>query len=198
MRKKNQAAKISALNNAPLPEKIEILKLKSDLHELDVDWDIAKYLIEIKNKQKVSSFRAVARLLNVSPNSINQMRYGKMLPSEETILKMAHLAGRDEIAAILDLRLLKSAGETREIYLRLKKGLMEKLKGVLTVLIIVFTCLNSHPSFAAVAGEQNTTKVPEIYIITQKRLRKYLEKLGNLLRSVVDFFSYSVAASVWR
>lgn len=66
---------------------------------------------------------ALARELGLDKSSISQFKSGKALPSEDTMIKLAELAGLPKEEALIDLNLWRSKDkpELQKIWLRLSK-----------------------------------------------------------------------------
>lgn len=68
------------------------------------------YLAEARRKTGVASNNQVAALLGISGTSISRLSKGVNLPADETMLKLADLAGLDKEEALIDLSIWRSAG----------------------------------------------------------------------------------------
>lgn len=66
---------------------------------------------------------ALALEIGVNKSSLSQMSNGKILPSEETMIKLAELAGMPKEEALIDLNLWRSKNnpEVQKIWQRLSK-----------------------------------------------------------------------------
>lgn len=86
---------------------------------------------------------AVARELGITTASMSQFNTGKAVPSEETMIKLAELAGLPKEEALIDLNLWRSKNDPKrhEIWQRISK-----MVGCLLLLII---CLLPSFSYAA-------------------------------------------------
>ncbi len=68
------------------------------------------YLSEARRKTGVASNNGIAKLLDISGPSLSSLFQGKSLPSEDTMVKLADLAGIDRETALLDLAVWRSSG----------------------------------------------------------------------------------------
>lgn len=71
------------------------------------------YLSEARRKQNVASNNQIAALLGISGTSISRLSKGINLPADETMLKLAKLAGISKDEALVDLAIWR-AGENSE------------------------------------------------------------------------------------
>lgn len=91
----------------------------------------------------LTGYNNLARELGMTKSSISMLRSGKNVPSEETMIKLAELAGLPKEEALIDLNLWRSKNDPKrhEIWLRISK-----MVGCLLLLII---CLLPSFSYAA-------------------------------------------------
>mgnify|MGYP000274788659 CR=1 FL=1 len=61
------------------------------------------YISEAQKKQNLYSLSKIAQKIGISANSVSVMYKNKTLPSEETLIKIADLAGIPREEALLDL-----------------------------------------------------------------------------------------------
>ncbi len=75
------------------------------------------------DRQKLASNNKLAKELGITSASISVLNQGKALPSEETMIKLAELAGLPKEEALIDLNLWRSKNnpEVQKIWQRLSK-----------------------------------------------------------------------------
>lgn len=66
------------------------------------------YIYKAIKKQKLTSQNELARLLNISTAHMARLKTNKNLPTEETVLKVAALAGIAPEKALIDLNIWRS------------------------------------------------------------------------------------------
>lgn len=93
---------------------------------------------------------AVARELNITTASMSNFMSGKIVPSEETMLKLAELAGCPKEEALIDLNLWRSRNDPKrhEVWLRISKMIGCFTANLLffsnfTVELISYICLHN-------------------------------------------------------
>ena len=71
----------------------------------------------------LTGYNNLARELGMTKSSISMLRSGKNVPSEETMIKLAELAGLPKEEALIDLNLWRSKNDPKrhEIWLRISK-----------------------------------------------------------------------------
>lgn len=107
--------------------------------------NIQEYLDQAIEIQEIGSDRQLSRLLGLASNSVSQFRTSRALPSPETMVKLARLAGIDEQVALIELSFMGATGEAKNAYEKILKRISVFLPA--TVLGSVF----SSPSNAEAA-----------------------------------------------
>lgn len=81
------------------------------------------YMTLAIDRQKLASNNKLAKELGITSASISVLNQGKALPSEETMIKLAELAGLPKEEALIDLNLWRSKNnpEVQKIWQRLSK-----------------------------------------------------------------------------
>ncbi len=81
------------------------------------------YMTLAIDRQKLKSNNHLARELNLTTGAISILHQGKSLPSEDTMIKLAELAGLPKEEALIDLNLWRSKNnpELNKIWQRLAK-----------------------------------------------------------------------------
>ena len=69
------------------------------------------YISEAQKKQNLYSLSKIAQKIGISANSVSVMYKNKTLPSEETLIKIADLAGIPREEALLDLSIWSAKSE---------------------------------------------------------------------------------------
>ena len=79
------------------------------------------YMTLAIDRQKLASNNKLAKELGITSASISVLNQGKALPSEETMIKLAELAGLPKEEALIDLNLWRSKNnpEVQKIWQRL-------------------------------------------------------------------------------
>ena len=139
----------------------------------------AEYLDLAIKKQRLKSDRELSRALDLkSNNTITNMRSGKHLPSDDTMIKIAKLAGEPVDVALLRLNLWRSkTPETRQEYAALAARLT-KQAGMIAIAI------------AAVAASPSASRASEFGFESSRPhhlLITYLLILNNYLKRIVQF-----------
>lgn len=73
--------------------------------------NFADYTEKVINRYGLRGQNAVARELNITTASMSNFMSGKITPSDETMLKLAELAGMPKEAALIDLNLWRSKND---------------------------------------------------------------------------------------
>jgi hypothetical protein len=132
---------------------------------------ITEYLDEAKRRSGCKSDRKFCALLGMSPTWLLHTRRGT-LPTDETMLKIADIAGVDPQKALLDLNIWRSQGKTKALYQTMRKTLERA-----AVLCAVLAAIQVTPALAKVSNHESAQCI----------LRK-IKAMVNLLK----FKGYSV------
>jgi transcriptional regulator with XRE-family HTH domain len=82
----------------------------------------ADYIAKAMKAQKIASERQLAKAIDTSPTFLNNIKSGRMVPSERVMLALAELAGIDPTKALLDrMTWVAKDDHARRIYARLAK-----------------------------------------------------------------------------
>lgn len=81
------------------------------------------YIDEAMFRQKAKSYSELARLLGLNRAMVSFMYSEKSLPSDETMIKLAELAGMPKEEALIDLNIwrAKNNPELQKVWIRLSK-----------------------------------------------------------------------------
>ena len=115
----------------------------------------------------LTGYNNLARELGMTKSSISMLRSGKNVPSEETMIKLAELAGLPKEEALIDLNLWRSKNDPKrhEIWLRISK-----MVGCLLLLIIWLL-----PSFSY-AANHNIYIMRQMFVVTLSLLCYSMQK----------------------
>ncbi len=85
--------------------------------------DFSDYTNKVIQRYGLRGQNAVARELGITTASMSKFMSGKIPPSEETMIKLAELAGLPKEEALIDLNLWRSKNDPKrhEIWLRISK-----------------------------------------------------------------------------
>ena len=116
-----------------------------------------EYTEKAINRYGLRGNNALARELGIKSSSMSLLYNGKTLPSEETMIKLAELAGMPKEEALIDLNLWRSKDkpELQKVWLRLSK----------MIGCFVFSCLIFNELAYA---NTNTTLSDNVYYVVQK------------------------------
>ena len=109
--------------------------------------NINDYMTFAIDRQKLASNNKLAKELGKTSASISVLNHGKALPSEETMITLAELAGLPKEEALIDLKLWRSINnpEVQKIWQRLSKkiGLPAFLFTFSSLFAKVYTCYDA-------------------------------------------------------
>lgn len=141
------------------------------------------YVEAAKTRTGFKSERKMCEALNLSSNTFNGYRKGK-LPSDETMVKLAKMAHIDPETALLDLNIWRSAGTPAFSFYQKIASRMAHL----CIMIFGFTLISSAAHAASVmpspAGLWGT--IDQILYITEKKASQYLRKLK---KHIISYFN---------
>lgn len=96
------------------------------------------YISEAQKKQNLYSLSKIAQKIGISANSVSVMYKNKTLPSEETLIKIADLAGIPREEALLDLSIWSAKSDDA-------KSTWEKIREMLKTAALVLTFASLYP-----------------------------------------------------
>lgn len=111
--------------------------------------DISWYIEEAKAKSGAKSDRKLCEMLGMAENATHAWKKRNVLPSDETMMKLAQIAGVDPWTALLDLNMWRSQGAAQNVY----RSILEKIKASI-VIIALLGALSASP--ASAEGKQYT------------------------------------------
>jgi transcriptional regulator with XRE-family HTH domain len=115
---------------------------------------IQDYLDLAFERQELGSDRQLSRKLGLSDGAVSQFRTGKTLPSSETMIKLAWLAGIDEQVALIELSFMGATGEAKNVYEKILKKIMSFAPATLLGLAIL------HPDAAFASDGKELAYLP--------------------------------------
>lgn len=86
--------------------------------------NISSLLEQAREKSGATSGRSLARAIGLTHTEVRRLLSGQCLPSEDTMLSIASVAGVPEDEALLLLNIWRSTGRVSAIYGKLHKGLI--------------------------------------------------------------------------
>lgn len=106
--------------------------------------DFRAYVSKAADRFGLRGQNAVAREIGVSSAAMSQFAQGESLPSEETILKLAELAGMPKEKALIDLNIWRSRNDPKRLHVW--KNISKMIKIVCLVLCFssIITPVHSH------------------------------------------------------
>ncbi|MBQ8347804.1 MAG: helix-turn-helix domain-containing protein [Alphaproteobacteria bacterium] len=112
---------------------------------------IKDYISEAQKKQGIPSNNKLASALGITPSGVSVLYKGKSLPTDETMIKLAELAGIPEEEALVDLSIWRNADspKTKEIW--------EKIRHIVLSLCLTMAVLSPFGS-GSLAASGNTGK----------------------------------------
>lgn len=125
--------------------------------------DIFFYIAKAMERSGCKSERALCVLLGMAPNTITSYRR-YTLPTDETMEKLARIAGIDPQLALLDLNIWRSDGPARAAY----QALLQKIKAVLIVLGFSALLVTATPSHASRPADNSDNYGKILYIMENK------------------------------
>lgn len=115
------------------------------------------YVFEARRKQEIYSNEKLAKAIGIAGPSLSVMFNNKTLPAEETILKLAELAGIPPEEALIDLQIWKAKSpEAKSIWERMRNM-------IISLCIALFVITYNHSAFAK--NHLKTTSYSEINTI---------------------------------
>lgn len=110
---------------------------------------IQDYLEAAREHQHLGSDRQLAKKLGLAGGAVHHFRTGKALPSPDTMVKLARLAGLDEQVALVELAFMSTEGEAKGTYEKILKRISTFLPATLFGLL----CMSSKAAFASTGNE---------------------------------------------
>lgn len=104
------------------------------------------YIEKAKEHSGISSDRQLGPVLGMSTAAISQFKTGRALPSDDSMVRLAELAGVDPYIALIDLNSWRSEGAARNAY----KEILKRISVVFIAALILFP---ANKSSANVNGE---------------------------------------------
>ncbi len=132
---------------------------------------IRAYIDAAKTRAGVGSDRQLGFLLGLSASAVCAWQRGRSWPDDETMVRLAALAGVAADEALLDLNIWRAKEPARAVYL----GMLKRHALGLLALAIIW------PLFGANAGELTANRPTALVpTYTLCAIRRLLTRLGNL------------------
>jgi transcriptional regulator with XRE-family HTH domain len=103
--------------------------------------DIIKYLEGVKVKLGISSDRALAHKIGITQSAISNIMAGASIPSDETCIKIAELAGDDPALVILMAHKSKASEATKKHWAKIFKTVTAAALGFLVMISLAVPAL---------------------------------------------------------
>ena len=137
---------------------------------------VDEYMDTAKARCGINSDRALSLALNLRQAGTNEYRTRRAWPSDETMIRLADLAGADRDQALLDLNAWRATtAEVRSQYERIAR--LVKASAAVIILAMPGAMVGNGP------GTGERFEGPNIYIM---RLRVILAALGRALFALPD------------
>lgn len=144
--------------------------------------DVLFYVNKAMERSGCKSERALCGLLGTSHNTITAYKKG-VLPTEETMMKLAKIAGVDPWQALIDLCIWRSEGEAKQRY----QEILKKIVSVFALLMLAGIC-------AALPGDAHASTV-HAFIVPMAQHSKngiihyHAFIYSKLMKKIREFFS---------
>lgn len=103
---------------------------------------IKDYISEAQKKQGIPSNNKLAAAIGITNGGLSNLYKGKAIPTDETILKLAELAGIPEEEALIDVSIWRAADpKTKSIWERMRNM-------IISLCIALFVITFAHSAFA--------------------------------------------------
>lgn len=86
-------------------------------------YSIDEYLDRAMENKNIPSNNKLATVIGISGTSLNAFRTKRSWPADNTMIKIAELAGVDVQQALLDLNMWRSSGPVRALYQNISDSL---------------------------------------------------------------------------
>lgn len=97
------------------------------------------YIYKAIEKQHLNNQNQLCKLINISSAAMADLKNGKKLPSENTVLKVAALAGIPAEKALIDLNMWRAKGDEKR--LNVWKNISKMLGGLSAISLILLSNL---------------------------------------------------------
>lgn len=153
---------------------------------------IKDYISEAQKKQGIPSNNKLAAAIGITNGGLSNLYKGKAIPTDETILKLAELAGIPEEEALIDVSIWRAADpKTKSIWERMRNM-------IISLCIALFVITFAHSAFAK--NNLKTTcysGINTIYTLCDNLQYKPRGFFGfENLQSAVNSFSYTDFATI--
>lgn len=137
--------------------------------------DIDQFLDHVKDQANVTSDRRLSELCKMGTSTVNGYRKRGLLPSDETMLKLAKLAEFDPDDALLLLNIWRTTGKAKARY----SAMLARRTATAIGLLILATPLIYTDSFAQVSDvSQNNHYYEKFNQILKRKIKTMLTRLN--------------------
>lgn len=144
---------------------------------------IDEYLDRVKKKNNLTSDRQIAPMLGVGFTAPSQWRTKRAWPSDDTMEKLAIMAGLDAEKALIELNIWRSQGQAKSAYENVLKRLNNVAVSILAfVASILMFSTSVHATSIPPANEICCIK-PVVLYITEN---SYVNKLKGILNNILS------------
>jgi len=107
--------------------------------------DVHFYVKKAMERSGAKSERQICLMMGMADNTITNYRKRNVLPNEETMMKLAQIAGIDVFIALLDLNIWRSEGQAQAAY----KNILKKIS---VGIVAVYLTLSAAQAQASPSG----------------------------------------------
>lgn len=139
--------------------------------------DVQELLEAALERQKLPSYRQLSLRLGLSAGSVHHFQKHGIIPSEDTAIRLAEMAGRDPQMVVIELRELKAeSAPARAIWSQVKRSLKQSAAALP---LLAYIAVTAPGEARAYIGEPNGGILHNpsiVYIMRQTMVR---ERRGN-------------------
>lgn len=133
------------------------------------------YTYYIDKAIKMQGFKydyELADKLGFKPSMIARLRKNKAHIGEEKMIKLAELAGENDVKALMDYTIMRASGTSKKTWLKALNQIQQSVSSILFIaLLTVF--MAPHPAQA------NISKAESVKNIYYGKLRRFLWRVGG-------------------
>lgn len=119
---------------------------------------VSEYVEKARKNSGADSDRKVAQMLGLKGSAASMWRTGRTFPSDETMIRLAQVAGVDPYKALIDLNIWRSSGNVQAAYRKLAAMVNQQVVRGLVVLIAGLSALIINNSSAIAAPVAHRTQ----------------------------------------
>lgn len=114
------------------------------------------YIEAAKFHSGIKSERQLCKMLRLSPTAITGYKKRNVLPTDETMVRLAKIAHLSPEQALLDLNMWRSQGQSKALYEKIAKILERSAVTAATISLLIFPAFNSN---AAQVSHERTASI---------------------------------------